>query len=90
MSSHKQTKPKQAEASTEKGKRSPSLEGIEEAETTLWVQRQLNCIRDCLSQHGADDEMLDAVDYLLEDNERWLDPQIADDLRKGKLRSGHA
>jgi hypothetical protein len=85
MSNYKQTNPKEAEALVDKGKRSPSLEDIEEAETTLWVGRQLDRIRDCLSEHGADDDMLKAIDYLLEENDRWLDPLIAEDLRAGKL-----
>jgi hypothetical protein len=71
-------------------RRSPSLEDIEETETSLWVDEQLNRIRDFLSERGADSEMLDAVEYLREDNERWIDPKIADDLRTGKLHSGEA
>jgi hypothetical protein len=70
----------------EKNKRRPSLKDIEQTITCLWVEQQLNRIRDCLEEHGADDEMLDAIDYLLEENnDYWLDPQIADDLRAGKL-----
>lgn len=68
----------------------PSLEEIEETETSLWVEEQLNRIRNCLVEHGADDEMLDAVDYLLEDNKGWINDQIAGDLRAGKLREGEA
>jgi hypothetical protein len=71
-------------------RRTPSLEEIEEAETSLWVEQQLNRIRDFLAEHGADEEMLDVVDYLLEDNDFWIDPNIAKDLRSGKLRSGGA
>jgi hypothetical protein len=70
--------------------RGPSLEEIEEKETCLWVEEQLNRIRNCLVEHGADDEMLDAVDYLLEDNKGWINDQIASDLREGKLREGEA
>jgi hypothetical protein len=66
------------------------LEDIEEAETTLWIEQQLNRIHACLSEYGADDDMLKAVDYLLEENDRWLDPQIADDLRAGRLPSGES
>jgi hypothetical protein len=74
----------------EKNKRRPSLDDIEQARTCLWVEQQLNRIRDCLEEHRADDEMLDAVDFLLEENNDWLDPQIARDLRAGKLREGEA
>jgi hypothetical protein len=60
-------------------KRDPSLENIDEAKTGLWVEQQLNRIRRYLVEHGADDEMLDAIDFLLEENaELWLDPQIAE------------
>ncbi len=68
----------------------PSLEEIEETETSLWVEEQLNRIRDCLVEHGADEEMLDAVGYLLEENKGWINDQIAGDLRAGKLREGEA
>lgn len=70
--------------------RTPNLQEIEETETSLWVEEQLKRIRDCLVEHGADDEMLDAVDYLLEDNKGWIDDQIAGDLRAGNLREGEA
>jgi hypothetical protein len=70
--------------------RTPNLQEIEETETSLWVEEQLNRIRDCLVEHGADDEMLDAVDYLLEGNKGWIDDQIAGDLRAGNLREGEA
>ena len=85
MSSHIQAKPEGVET-----KRGPRLEEIEEAETGLWVEQQLNRIRDCLVEHGADDEMLYAVDYLLKDNEGWIDDRIVQELRAGNLRSGEA
>jgi hypothetical protein len=69
-------------------RRGPSLEEIEETETSLWVDEQLNRIRDCLVEHGADDEMLAAIDYLPKENEGWIDDQIASDLRAGILSSG--
>jgi len=43
----------------------------------LWIHGQLNRIRELLVEHGADDEMLDAVDYLVEDNKGWINPEIA-------------
>jgi hypothetical protein len=67
-----------------------SLEDIEETETGLWVEQQLSRIRDFLVARAADSEMLDAVDYLREDNERWIDPEIAQELRAGRLHSGKA
>jgi hypothetical protein len=70
--------------------RGPSLEEIESTEASPWVEQQLNRIRACLVEHGADDEMLYAVDYLLEDNKGWIDDQIASDLRAGIWSSGEA
>jgi hypothetical protein len=61
-----------------------SIQDIEETETGLWVQQQLNRIHDFLVERGADSEMLDAVDYLIEDNRGWIDDEIAKDLRSGK------
>jgi hypothetical protein len=84
MSNYKKTNPKEAVDLVDKGKRSPSLEDIEEADTTLWIERQLNRMRRFLSEHGVDDDMLRAVDYLLEENDRWLDLPIAEDLRAGR------
>ncbi len=70
--------------------RGPSLERIEEAETGLWIEQQLNRIHDFLVERGADSEMLDAVEYLIEEHDSWIDEQIAKDLRAGNLRSGEA
>jgi hypothetical protein len=63
---------------------------MEQTETGLWVEQQLNRVRDLLAKHGADDEMLDAVDYLMEEDGDWIDDRIAKDLRAGNLRSGQA
>jgi hypothetical protein len=82
-------RPENTSARSNRG-RTPSLEEIEEAETGLWVEQQLSRIRDFLVEHGADSEMLDVVDYLLEENRDWIDPKIAKDLRSGKLHSGGA
>ena len=52
--------------------RTMSLEDIEEAKTGIWIEQQLHRIRKLLVEHGADDEMLVAVDFLLEENaEYW-------------------
>ncbi|HEX3410316.1 MAG TPA: hypothetical protein VHT00_01245 [Stellaceae bacterium] len=71
-------------------KREPSLEDIDDAKTCLWVEQQLNRVRRFLIEQGGDEEMLDVVDYLLEENKTWLDPQLADDLRAGRLPEGEA
>jgi hypothetical protein len=81
--------PGNLKASSNRG-RTTSLEDIEETETGLWIGQQLTRIRDFLAERGADSEMLDVVEYLREDNEHWIDPKIAEDLRSGKLHSGEA
>jgi hypothetical protein len=70
--------------------RTTSLEDIEETETGLWIEQQLCRIRGFLVEHGADGETLDAIEYLREENDRWIDPKIAKELRAGKLHSGEA
>ena len=71
-------------------RRTPSLEDIEETETCLCVEQQLERVHAFLVERGADSEMLDAIEYLREDNDRWIDPKIAEDLRTGRLHSGEA
>jgi len=56
---------------------SASLRDVEETETCLWIHEQLNRMRELLVEHGADSEMLDAVDYLVDDNKGWINPEIA-------------
>jgi hypothetical protein len=78
----------QAESPTAKSGRSVSLDDIEETETSLWLLEQLNGIQKLLEEHGADDEMLEAVEYLIEDNDRWIDPETA--TRMGSTLGGNA
>jgi hypothetical protein len=54
----------------------------------LWIHEQLNRIRKLLVEHGADDELLDAVDYLVDDNKGWINPEIAEAL--GSAGTGEA
>ena len=63
-----------------------SIPVVEETETSLWIHEQLNRIRELLVEHGADDEMLDAVDYLVEDNKGWMNPEIAAHLGFAGIR----
>jgi hypothetical protein len=44
-------------------KREPSLEDIDEAKTGLWVEQELNRVRQFLVEQGGDKEMLDVVDF---------------------------
>jgi hypothetical protein len=57
-----------------------SIDDVQETATSLWIHEQLNRIRELLVEHGADDEMLDAVDYLVDDNKGWINPEIAEAL----------
>jgi len=61
---------------------------IEETETSLWVHEQLNRMKMLLVEHGADVEMLDALEYLIEDNKGWINPEIA--MRLGSTSAGEA
>lgn len=73
-----------------KSGRGPSLEDIDETETAPWVERQLRRIRVYLFERRADNEMLEALDMAIEANDFWVDPELAQDLRIGTLRSGQA
>ncbi len=89
MNRHSETgASEQPEDLTAKRYGSASLRDVEETETSLWIHEQLNRIRELLVEHGADDEMLDAVDYLIEDNKGWINPEIAEAL--GSTGTGEA
>jgi hypothetical protein len=66
------------------------LRDVEETEDAMRIREQLNRIRVFLVENDADDEMVDTVDYLIEDNERWISPEIEKDLLTGKLERGEA
>jgi hypothetical protein len=66
------------------------LQEIEETENALWVREQLNRIRVFLSERDADGELVATVDYLIEDNDRWISPEIQEYLLAGKLQGGEA
>jgi hypothetical protein len=81
MNRHSETNaPEQPEDLTAKRSESVSLRDVAETQTCLWIHEQLNRIRGLLVEREADDEMLDAVDYLVEDNKGWINPEIAEAL----------
>ena len=84
---NRSSKPTAAEQA-EVAKQGVSLGDIEETETSLWLHEQLNRIQKLLVEHGADVEMLDAVEYLIEDNNGWINPEIQ--MRLGSTRTGTA
>jgi hypothetical protein len=73
---------------TRENDRSSDLDDIQETAVSLWVLEQLTRIQKLLEEHGADVEMLDAVEYLIWDNDRWICPEIA--ARLGSTRTGEA
>lgn len=86
VTNRKSTTPDRSENTSTRSDRArtPTLEDIEETETSLWVVQQLCRIHDFLVEHGADEEMLDVVDYLLEENKDWIDPEIVGNPQAGE------
>ncbi len=80
--------PDQPKNSTAKRDRNVSLDEIEETETSLWLLEQLKRIQKLVEEHGADDEMLEAIEYLIEDNDRWISSEI--ETAMGSKRTGKA
>ncbi len=78
----------QAESPTAKSGRSVSIGDIEKIMASRWFEEQLDRIQKFLEEHGADDGMLDAVQFLLEQNDTWIDPEIA--TRLGSTLGGNA
>jgi hypothetical protein len=90
MNRHSETSATAQTELTAKRSEIASLDDVEETATSLWIHEQLNRIRELLVEHGADDEMLDAVDYLIEDNERWINPEVAARLGSAGIGGGVA
>jgi len=85
MNRHSETSATAQKELTAKRSGIASIRDVQETETS---HGQLNRIRELLVEHGADDEMLDAVDYLVEDNKGWINPEIA--ARLGCTGTGEA
>lgn len=66
-------------------RQAPTLEDIEEHETALWIDEQLGRIEALILEYGADDEMLEAISYLREENDRWSIPQVEEMEQAGLL-----
>lgn len=66
-------------------RRAPTLEDIEEHETARWLDEQLGRIESLIREHGADDEMLEAICYLRDENDRWTIPRVEELERTGLL-----
>jgi len=62
-----------------------TLEDIEEHESARWLDEQFGRIEALVREHGADDEMLEAISYLREENDRWAVSNVEDLDRSGRL-----
>lgn len=58
------------------GRQTITLDDIEEHETARWIDEQLDRIERLVREHGADDEMLEAISYLREDNKSWVPSKV--------------
>lgn len=56
-------------------KHSPDFEDIEEAESAYRQRHLLNRVPVFLAEHEADEELVEAVDQALDDNDQWLSPE---------------
>ncbi len=65
-----------------------NLDNIEETETGLWIKEQLTRIRTIIMGTDGDEEMLEAIDFLIDDNDRWIVPELADAIRAGMSPAG--
>jgi len=67
------------------GRQTITLDNIEEHETARWLDEQLDRIERLVREHGADDEMLEAIQYLRDENEWWTSPDVEELDRSGRL-----
>ena len=61
------------------------LERLQEAETTLWVKEGLDRLEEHVRATGGDEELLDLIEYLKDDNDYWLDPELVADAQNSHL-----
>jgi hypothetical protein len=65
-----------------------TLDDIDEAETALWLAAQLIRVRAFAQKHDADDEMLEAIDYLIDETkEVWMDWPLRRTFSRDRLSS---
>jgi len=67
------------------GRQTITLDDVEEHETARWLDEQLDRIERLVREHGADDEMLEAIQYLRDENEWWASPDVEELDRSGAL-----
>lgn len=71
------------------GRQTITLDDIEEHETVRWLDEQLDRIERLVREHGADDEMLEAISYLREDNASWVSSEVEELDRSSRLLVPH-
>lgn len=63
----------------------PSLDDIEAHETVQWINEQLGRIEGLVREHGSDEEMLEAIAYLRDENDRWDVPEVEELSKSARL-----
>lgn len=65
-----------------------NLEDIDEAQTCIRQRQSLMKVRRFLLEHGAGEDLIDAVDLALEDNEQWAIEDVEDAIQSGLIKAG--
>jgi hypothetical protein len=65
-----------------------SLEDIDEAQTCIRQRQSLMEVRRFLLEHGAGEDLIEAVDLALEDNEQWAIEDVEDAIQSGLIKAG--
>lgn len=66
-------------------RQTPTLVDIEQHMTGKWVEEQLGRLELLVREHGGDDEMLDVIEFLRDENDRWAVTQVEELDRSGRL-----
>ncbi|MFA5957686.1 hypothetical protein [Hyphomicrobium sp.] len=67
-----------------------NLEDIEEAQICVHQRQLLFRVRQFLLEHSAGEELLEAVDQAMEDNEQWGVPEVEEAILDGRIKGGSA
>lgn len=67
-----------------------NLEDIEEAQICVHQRQLLLKVRQFLLEHSAGDDLLEAVDLAMEDNEQWGVPEVEEAILDGRIKGGSA
>jgi hypothetical protein len=64
------------------------LEDIDEAQTCIRQRQSLMEVRRFLLEHDAGEDLIEAVDLALEDNEQWAIEDVEDAIQSGLIKAG--